>query len=147
MKLFDETKVPMPIQAGVVGSVIGVVLFGVITCFSIYCTRKGLPDYPWLLYLLVSVSGWCSGWLVALLYTPFDKPEADKARVTFQVLAGIASGYLVGKIDSLLSSQWFQDSLPQVLLGAAFFLETFLSTFLLVLVYRRYVEAPYLPKP
>jgi hypothetical protein len=91
------------------------------------------------LQVLLCLAGGALGWIIGILVSPLDAGEKKQFSDFAKALVALISGYLVGKVDSLLqfaSAAANEELLVRVLLFATCFLLTAQFTF----VGRRYLR-------
>lgn len=148
----EYRKIPDPHKACVIGTFIGVPIFGCLTAFALALELEffeflGDKDKNLQMYLIICTCGWASGWFTGILYTPQSTPEASQAQKTYNFIATPASGFLIGVVTPFIKEATSKsDTMFLCLKGFLFFLTAFLTSLLNVIVIRRYYEKPLIEK-
>lgn len=64
-----------------------------------FCWHEGS-----MIFSLLALSGAILGWLLGVLIVPYDEREAKSFSVFIKVISGFVTGYLLSKVDPLLTS-------------------------------------------
>ncbi len=141
-KLLD--KVPDPYKECMIGTFLGVPLFGILTTIALALELKNEIEI-FEIFLLVCTCGWTAGWFAGVLYTPKSEEEKKGAEKTYKFIATFTSGFLIGIITPFIEHVK-QDKIHLFLYlkGFLFFFTTFLTTLLVTIVMRRYYEDPFI---
>lgn len=148
----EYRKIPDPHKVCVIGTFIGVPIFGCLTAFALALELEFFEflgdKYKKLqMYLLICTCGWASGWFTGVLYTPQSETEDIKAKKTYNFIATFASGFLIGVVTPFIKEATSKsDTMFLCLKGFLFFLTAFLTTLLIIIVIRRYYEKPLIEK-
>lgn len=73
-------------------------IFGIVAIL-VFCWVEGS-----ILFSLLALVGAILGWLLGILIMPFDEREAKTFSVFIKVISGFITGYLLSKVDPLLTS-------------------------------------------
>lgn len=134
-------KVPDPYKECLKGAIIGIPIFGILTVFALFLQWRQ-DEASLLMYLLICICGWLTGWFFGVLYAPLSPKEESQAQKTFTVIATFASGYLVGAIGPFLEHASAPENLLMTFKGILFFVASFFTTLTITVIFRRYYEEP-----
>jgi hypothetical protein len=132
-----------PFHLCCVGAVFGAIIFGTFTLYSVFFLLSDLDQYR-LQYFMICITGWAVGWVTSFLYSPHGSDESEKASKVFAIVGTFLTGYAVSKLDPLITAAMLEANRLAVITGFLFFSASFLTTFIIVFVYRRYIEKPFL---
>jgi hypothetical protein len=83
----------------------GVILMGTLLALCFLFAPSGESHWQTVsMNLAVLVTGWASGWVAGTLVAPYDPGETRLFTQISKGMSAFASGFLVGKIDSIFSS-------------------------------------------
>jgi hypothetical protein len=129
-----------PFRYCVVSSLAGVLILIILTVISLL-----VLNFEFLATLLpICIIGWGLGGLIGFLIIPHTREDETRASKIFELVGAFVTGGLISQVQPFLEAVRESDQVKLTMLCALYLVVSFLSIFLLVMVYRLYVERPWL---
>ena len=105
-----------------------------------YNVHKNFDDQGIWLTVLIGVFGVLCGWILGVLSSPLDKNETQAFGKFAGVISGFLSGYLLMKIDKIITDVGAQLLTPVVGMRVLIFISCLISGVLIMYILRAYLH-------